>query len=86
MIEEMAKIGAYFYKFFEPLHEKVVVINSCDLAHTYKISHGPDMGKEPYGISPSAEPFGKFIEYWAQNPTTAEGKKALLVDAAQILR
>lgn len=41
---------------------------SCDLAHTYKITHGPDIGKEPYGVKKEAELFDNLIKTWISDP------------------
>jgi len=47
MVDEMQSIGNDIYDFIKnniDKDKKVVVINSCDLAHTFKIEYGPDVG------------------------------------------
>lgn len=58
MVPEMIDLGKCVYDFLDRQPQDIILINSCDLAHTYKITHGPEIGTEPYGISDFAEPFG----------------------------
>lgn len=53
---------------------------SVDLAHTHKITKGPEMGKEPYGITEESIAFDDNCEEWARNPTNEYSLKLLLVE------
>ena len=77
MIKEMSILGVHLYNFLNSLKENVVIINSCDLAHTHKIIGGPDEGKEPYGkihnfiylgVTKESEVFDNLIERWILKP------------------
>lgn len=85
MTEEACQIGETIYEFLNNLPQKISFLISCDLAHTHKITGGPEAGTEPYGISIYAEPFDEAVEKWAKNPVETSGLASLLVDARNIV-
>eukprot|EP00823_Brevimastigomonas_motovehiculus_P007014 TRINITY_DN6033_c0_g1_i1.p1 TRINITY_DN6033_c0_g1~~TRINITY_DN6033_c0_g1_i1.p1 ORF type:complete len:326 (-),score=43.60 TRINITY_DN6033_c0_g1_i1:251-1183(-) len=58
MIPELLALGKELYSFLDALPQRVVVVISCDLAHTHR-----DDG--PYGYSPAAVPFDRACVKWA---------------------
>lgn len=74
MIPELEKLGEDIGTYFQGLPERVFILISADMAHTYQEDG-------PYGIHPSAQPFDHFVEQWAK---TLE-KKYLVEKAGPML-
>eukprot|EP00727_Mastigamoeba_balamuthi_P008894 m51a1_g4627 hypothetical protein (307) ;mRNA; f:317241-318356 len=71
MVPEMLSLGASLHRALDSLEQRVVVVVSCDLAHT----HDPS---GPYGYSDAAAPFDDAVARWAR-----EGDRAALVADAR---
>ncbi len=74
MIPELEKLGEDIGAYFQEVPEKVFILISADMAHTYQKDG-------PYGIHPSAQPFDDEVEKWAK---TLE-KKYLVEKAGPML-
>ncbi len=59
MISELEKLGQDAGSFFNSINERVFILISADMAHTYQEDG-------PYGIHPSAQPFDDEVEKWAK--------------------
>ena len=59
MISELQDLGKDVGRYLELLKERVFVLISGDMAHTYQADG-------PYGIHPTAEPFDKAVEKWVR--------------------
>lgn len=57
MIPELKNLGKDIGNYLESLNERVFILISGDMAHTYQEDG-------PYGIHPTAEPFDKAVEKW----------------------
>jgi aromatic ring-opening dioxygenase LigB subunit len=62
MIPELQALGSDIVSYLHTLAEKVFVLISGDMAHTYQTD-----GPGPYGIHPSAQPFDDAVEQWAKS-------------------
>ncbi|BFZ00578.1 hypothetical protein BsWGS_03620 [Bradybaena similaris] len=58
MVPELLSLGSSLYSILETSPKRVVVIISCDLAHTHSASG-------PYGYSNASEPFDEACGKWA---------------------
>ena len=74
MIDELISLGKDLGEYFESITEKVFVLISGDLAHTYQADG-------PYGKHSSAEPFDIAIEQWVKTLDS----KYLLQEAGSLL-
>lgn len=63
MVPELTKLGQDVASFLQALPERVFVLISGDIAHTYQADG-------PYGIHPTAQPFDDAIGKWATSLET----------------
>jgi aromatic ring-opening dioxygenase LigB subunit len=75
MIPELLQLGKEIQMFIQSLDQKVILLISADLAHTYS-------EEGPYGISAEAEKFDKLIEQWISKGME---KSVLLEQSSAIL-
>lgn len=74
MVPELTRIGGEVYKWLETRPERIAVVVSADLAHTFREDG-------PYGYTPAAVPFDRAIGAWASELD----QDALLVEAASLV-